>query len=331
MDPPYQRHGRLWSKSDKAYLIDSILNGFDIPKLYIADFTWGNSPLNRKKLPYAIIDGKQRLEAIFDFYDGKLPLNDDFIYLKNPSLKLGGLNYQDLKMKYANIAEEFDNFNLTIMSVQSQTEDLMNNLFVRLNRSMPLTGAEIRNAMNGPVTEMIRKISKHEFFISYIAFNKTRMTDRDTVAKVLMFEFHEKILETKKRNLDEFVAEINKSRGDNKFRLELSGRKVIEQLDLMTSIFLPKDNLLSSSGIIPVYYWLVRNIEEKHHLRLREFLQEIENKRRESLKQISLNIFNNKNDPDFFRFISYYRSPNDASSNEGRYKFLMNRFMSEVD
>jgi uncharacterized protein with ParB-like and HNH nuclease domain len=60
MDPPYQRRGRLWSLTDKAYLIDSILNGYDIPKFYVADFTWGKSALNRRKLPYAIIDGKQR-------------------------------------------------------------------------------------------------------------------------------------------------------------------------------------------------------------------------------------------------------------------------------
>src|ERR1035437_3263947 len=59
MEPPYQRRGRLWSATDKAYLIDSILNGFDVPKLYVADFTWADSALNRKRLPYAIIDGKQ--------------------------------------------------------------------------------------------------------------------------------------------------------------------------------------------------------------------------------------------------------------------------------
>src|SRR2546423_9754785 len=91
MDPPYQRRGRLWSDTDKAYLIDSILNGFDVPKLHIADFTWADSPLNLKKLPYAIIDGKQRLEAIFDFFDGVISLNEDFVYLEDSSIKLGGL------------------------------------------------------------------------------------------------------------------------------------------------------------------------------------------------------------------------------------------------
>ena len=66
----------MQSASDKAYLIDSIINGFDVPKLYLADFQLGDSSLNVSKLPYAIIDGKQRLEAIFDFFDGTLVLND---------------------------------------------------------------------------------------------------------------------------------------------------------------------------------------------------------------------------------------------------------------
>ena len=64
VEPPYQRQGRLWSRGDKAFLIDSIVNDYDLPKIYMADFTFGNDSLNNRGLPYAIIDGKQRLEAI---------------------------------------------------------------------------------------------------------------------------------------------------------------------------------------------------------------------------------------------------------------------------
>ena len=38
MVPSYQIRGRLWSQTDKSYLIDSILNKYDIPKIYVADF-----------------------------------------------------------------------------------------------------------------------------------------------------------------------------------------------------------------------------------------------------------------------------------------------------
>jgi len=109
MNPPFQRQGRLWSRADKAFLIDSILNEYDIPKIYIADFTYGNVKLNKSGLPYAIIDGKQRLEAVFEFYSGDVLLDDDFVYQQNQNLKLGGLGYSDLATNYPEVADIFRN------------------------------------------------------------------------------------------------------------------------------------------------------------------------------------------------------------------------------
>ena len=74
-------------------------------------------------LPYAIIDGKQRLEAIFDFFDGKVVLNEDFELSKDKSLNISRLGYKDLKQNYADVAEEFDNFNLSVMSVRATVKN----------------------------------------------------------------------------------------------------------------------------------------------------------------------------------------------------------------
>ena len=233
MDPPYQRRGRLWSSADKAYLIDSILNGFDVPKIYVADFTWGNSPLNRNKLPYAIIDGKQRLEAIFDFFSGDLVLNRDFEFRADPSLSLGGLGYQDLKKGYPQVVELFDEYNILVMRVMAQTAAPITELFVRLNRSKPLTGAEIRNAMSGPAPELFRQIAKHDFFNENVSFLTTRGQDLNAAAKILSFEYHGGPRETKKSNLDQFV----RTTASDKKGLELAGRKVVDALDNMNEIF----------------------------------------------------------------------------------------------
>jgi hypothetical protein len=323
MNPPYQRRGRLWSDADKAYLIDSIINGFDVPKLYMADFTWGDSPLNVNKLPYAIIDGKQRFEAILDFFDGKISLNDDFVYLEDPSLKLGGLGYQDLQKNYLDIAETFDNYNLSVMSVVSNSETLINDLFVRLNRSKPLTGAEIRNAMAGPVPEVIRQITKHELFANNINFTVKRGEDLNAAAKLLMFEYYEELRETKKKNLDEFVKNAAK---DETGRLELAGRRVIDVLDNMATIFLPKDKLLASAGVLPVYYWLVRELNESYYPRLREFLVRFEEARKIN-RQLVIKEPNSKAiDQEMVEFDNYNRSTNDARSHDGRFAILKRRF-----
>lgn len=323
LDPPYQRRGRLWSDADKAYLIDSILNGFDVPKIYMADFTWGNSKLNQKKLPYAIIDGKQRFEAIFDFFDGKIVLNEDFVYLPKPELELAGLGYPDLLKNHPEIADEFDTYNLLVMSVFAEAEEFINELFVRLNRSKPLTGAEIRNAMGGLAPAVIRQIAKHEFFHEYAGFQTQRGQDLNAAAKILLFEYKQKPHETKKRNLDEFVLETKSKRGG---LLEVAGRRVVDLLDELTEIFLPQDGLLASAGIIPVYYWFVRSVKEDNYHNVREFLVGFEKKRKENKQLIAQNPLSDQIDQELTRFDGFNRSTNDEASHVGRFKILNTRF-----
>jgi len=323
MDPPYQRRGRLWSDADKAYLVDSILNGYDIPKLYMADFTWGDSPLNEKKLPYAIIDGKQRFEAILDFFDGKIALNQDFVFLEDTSLDLGGLGYKDLKDRYPQVAELFDEYNLFVMSVIAQSEEPIKELFVRLNRSKPLTGAEIRNAMSGPAPEVIRQIAKHEFFTSSISFATVRGQDQNAAAKLLLFEYARKPQDTKKTNLDAFVREAEKK---SREKIELSGRKVIDLLDEMQEIFLPKDRLLGSAGQLPVYYWFVRAKKASQYPSMREFLVRFEEERRQNRTLVQSDPDSRSIDRQLVEYDQFNRNTNDLASHEGRIRILENRF-----
>lgn len=326
MAPPYQRRGRLWSTADKAYLIDSILNGFDIPKMYIADFTWGNSPLNAKRLPYAIIDGKQRFESIFEFFDGPLVLNQDFVYLPDPTLKLGGLGYRDLLRKHSTIAEEFENFNLHVMSVFTRSAETINNLFVRLNRSKPLTGAEIRNAMGGPVPEMLREIARHDFFTSVVRFSVKRSEDLNAAAKFLLFERSGKPRETKKTILDRFVQTARDFGPSARSELELGARRVLDVLQDMSSVFLPKDKLLASAGTVPVYYWLIRGLDEREQSRFRGFLVQFEESRRRNRTLLHDRPNSRDIDNELTEYDNYNRSTNDQTSHEGRYRILRKRF-----
>ena len=323
MDPPYQRRGRLWSSTDKAYLVDSILNGFDIPKLYVADFTYSDSLLNKKKLPYAIIDGKQRFEAIFDFFEGKFTLNTDFVLLENPTLKLGGLGYRDLVQNHSDVAEAFTNYNLAVMSVITDSEELINELFVRLNRSKPLTGAEIRNAMAGPAPEVIRQMAKHEFFSEVIAFPVQRGQDLNAAAKLLLFEFHDAPQETKKSSLDGFV----KAATGNKDKLELAARRTYASLEVLTEIFLPKDRLLGSAGVLPVYYWFIRSLKDSQHPLVRDFLVRFEEDRKKNRERAGADGKKVRGvDQQLLEYDVFNRSTNDLASHIGRLEILRKKF-----
>lgn len=321
-DPPYQRKGRLWSEKDKAYLIDSILNGFDVPKLYLADFQYGESELNKNRLPYAIIDGKQRLEAIFDFFDNKLVLDKSFVWRDDPSLNLAGLSLRDLQRGFGHVAEEFENASFNIMSVFTNDETLINDLFVRLNRSKALTGAEVRNAIAGPVTDLIRELTRHVFFAETIRFSAKRAGDQNAAGKVLLFEYHKNLVNTKKKDLDEFAAD----KDIDKEHLELAARRVLDTLDEMVEVFIPSDVLLSSSGLFPVYYWLVRNVDPLYHEDIRPFLIEFE-ERRKNNRDNQRNIGNNSSmENALSRYDTLNRSTNDIGSHFGRYEILKSQF-----
>lgn len=322
MDPPYQRRGGLWSREDKAYLIDSILNEFDIPKIYIADFTYVDTSLNQKKKQYAIIDGKQRLEAIFDFFDGKISLNDDFQYTADPIIDVSGLNYKDLKGKFPSIAERFEQQVLDVVSVITNDEARINELFVRLNRNKPLTGAEIRNAMQGQVPGVLRELSDHEFFRNNIRFQTRRGEDRNAAAKLLLIEFRGGFTDVKRTHLDTFVKEATRTMSSD---VRGSARRVTLVLSNMAHIFGQGDRLLSSQGQLPVYYWLTRTFFDRHGSDLRPFLVRFE-ERRKKVQKIERGEAPGNIDSDYSAYTGFNRSVNDVGSLTGRYRILTSKF-----
>lgn len=324
IDPGYQRHGNLWSDTDKAYLIDSILNGFDVPKIYLADFTFGNSKLNEKFLPYAVIDGKQRLEALTQFFEGNLVLNDSFVFLADKSIRLAGLGYKDLLANFPAIADRFDEYELQVMAVITEEAALINDLFVRLNRSKPLTGAEIRNAVDAPVAQVIRDLAQHEFIEAFVKFDTKRGQDRNLAAKILFFEYLGKPSATKKKDLDSFanMQDVDKE------NIRKAYAMAVQVLNQMTEIFLPSDPLLSSAGIIPVYYWFIRETSPLRHPEVRAFLSAFEARRKLNRELIKKDPQSPEIDSRLSEYDLYNRSTNDATSNDMRIKLLRLQFES---
>jgi hypothetical protein len=251
MSPPYQRRGRIWSPDAKAYLIDSILNEFDIPKFYVADFSHRDSPLNKAASQYAVIDGKQRFEAIFDFYANRVALNEDFQFSPDPALSLGGLRYQDLRSIYPKVARKFENFNLSVLSVITDQEAKINELFVRLNTSKPLAGPEFRNAMRGIVPQLIRGLACHSFFQHCIAFKVNRGEDRQAAAKLLLVEFRGELVDTKRAQLDRLVEEGAKAEA-SATEFNRAAERARKALEVMSDVFVSRDPLLRSQGQLVV-------------------------------------------------------------------------------
>lgn len=336
LSPVYQRRSGVWTAADKAFLIDTILNRFDMPKIYIADFRFGESQLNNKGKLYGIIDGKQRFEAIHDFYDGKIPLSTEFVFFDDPSLKVGGLTYRELKRDYDVIAKRFDKFLPTVMSVVTDDESKIRELFTRLNRGKPLTGAELRNAMLGIMPELFRRLAAHKFFTKKIKFQTNRGQDLNAAAKLLIIEYNEKFVDTKKSELDEFVklglpdnnAEALRSNEPTPF--DRAASRVEKVLKMMCSTFQDKDPLLAPQAPLPVYYWFVKKYTENHRDSVRGFLEAFEHERRRNKRHVS-ELQRNPNtrtriDQELLTYDIATRSPDDRNSMIQRFNILTSRF-----
>lgn len=317
--PSYQRRGDLWPERYKQLLINSILNRYDVPKIYVADFTYIDTPLKESKKPYAIIDGKQRFTIFFDFFDGHLKLDATPVFHENRELILTGLKYADLKSKHFSLAKQFEDYVPTVMSVISDNLEEVQELFIRLNLNVSISGPERRNAMPGSLPPLIRRLSVHDFFRDYATFPINRGQDLNASAKFLLMEDRGGFTNTKKVDLDRYV----KSKiGIDPSELNIVYDNAVATLDKMTEVFSKKDSLLGTQAQITVYYWLIRKYANEHTSQLRKFLGEFESKRRLVRRQQAARARNEDvqiQDNALIDYNSFVRTPDDKTKQESMY------------
>src|SRR5437762_9149728 len=107
--PQYQR-GPVWNTPKRQLLIDSIINRFDIPKIYLR-YTKGAGTFD-----YEVSDGQQRLRAIWDFVAGIYPLSN----VQAPNERWSGKFFAELTPAEKRHLREYK---LTVTTVYDATGD----------------------------------------------------------------------------------------------------------------------------------------------------------------------------------------------------------------
>ena len=325
MSPSYQRRGDLWPDRNKKLLVNSILNKYDIPKIYLADFTYVSTDLNENRKPYAVIDGKQRLSIFFAFFSDKLSLDGTPIYQDDDELTLNGLHYSDLMSDHPALAQRFEDFVPTVMSVVADKLEEVQELFIRLNQNVSISGPERRNAMRGPLPGLIRNLSVHEFFRNYAAFPIDRGQDLNLAAKVLLMEYRSGFTNTKKKDLDRFVL-LNSGSEASEFQTVYENAETT--LNAMTEVFDVEDKLLAGQAQLPVYYQFVKKYGVQFTRQIRPFFVEFEEDRR--VARAEANAIGMENISSSSRtLVEYYnliRSPDDKTKQERMFNVLETRF-----
>jgi Protein of unknown function DUF262 len=319
VDPEYQRLSEIWTLDKRELLIDTILNDLDVPKIYLHKF---NEPLKKgaKSYDYAIIDGKQRFETICAFIEGKIALANDFKYFNDPAIQASSMNYGELGKQYPDLKVQFDSFQLTVICVETDDLEMIEEMFSRLNEAATLTAPEKRNAYGGPLPRAIRKLASESLFTAKIPFPNKRYRHFDLATKFLLAESAGKVVDTKKTYLDKFVEAFA---GQSRTKMPEFLKHSQDNVSRMASVFTSKDALLRQVGIVTLYYHLFR-IGHKagwEHEITRKRLADFEKLRaanRELAEKDS-----KKANYELIEFDRYAQSPNDAYAMRFRLGILL--------
>ncbi len=132
LNPEFQRRD-LWTPAARVYLIDTILRGLPMPKIYLRTIL----DLKTKTGIREVVDGQQRLRAIIDFS------NDKFTLSKKAE-EFEGLRYSTLDDE---LQELFLGYPIAVDQLLNASVDDVLEIFSRLNSyNVVLSPAERRHA-----------------------------------------------------------------------------------------------------------------------------------------------------------------------------------------
>ena len=269
--PAYQRHSRLWKKEQKQLLIDSILNGLDVPKFY---FNFMPQNEEGEKYNYAIIDGKQRIETILSFINNEFSLSNEFSFLDEKLMSqfgdISGKSFVELESTAPALIAQFWQYELSIVFMDATSPEIINELFVRLNSGVPVNTAEKRNANGGFLSIKIQELcNTSPFFNSKVKLANNRFMHNDLALKLLMIE--DGVLDLTKKSIDTYLNQNREFKTCSN-----SYGKLCNQLDHISQVFEYHDVLLSKKNIIITMYTVANTFPIKQ---LRSFMEYFEKER----------------------------------------------------
>ena len=194
--PQYQRTG-VWSNAKNQLLMDSILRGYDIPKIYLTI----SSDVNYE---HEVIDGQQRLKAIWGFYNDHYALGEC-----SADLPIGDFSGKKFSELPSEVQDNIDLYALTVRIIEDATPEEIRDLFKRLQEGVPLNPPEKRNAMGGNMRDFIDDLTNHKVF-KIVPKEDKRFMYADWLAHVVCLELANGPVDVKANNLKE-MYENNKN------------------------------------------------------------------------------------------------------------------------
>ncbi len=302
--PDWQR-GPVWDQKKKQQLIDSILRGWKLPKFYFVKISEDE---------YEVVDGQQRLQAIFEFFANELPLSA-------PSAKtFGGSYYKNLRQKES---DDFDDFEIEFDEIEDAKEEELKQFFQRLQEGLPLTSSEKLNAVHSKLRDFCRRMAQHSFFQNKVAIINTRYAHFDVVVKAVSVEIEGVDAGLRFEDLKAvFEAQSNFS------PTSAIAKRIKTALDFLDRAFPARSNYLKSRTIVQSLITLIGKLvatgrSDGLETEMRKFFEDFS---RELSRQVELGQSATDSD-----FVTFQRSVN-ANVKSGartRHEILLRKLLAQ--
>ncbi|CAN5798746.1 hypothetical protein BH11BAC3_BH11BAC3_12070 [soil metagenome] len=192
MKPPFQRNP-VWTVKQKSYLIDSILNQYPVPEIYMQEIV-----TDKGEVQYVLVDGQQRIRASLEF------VNNEFEIDPKDSPQWGNLSFEELKPEEKKRIYEYDFIARYLPDIPDAE---LRAIFQRLNsNNIVLNSQELRQATYwGPFIETMNDLADVDLWRKVDVFTNNdikRMLDVEFISELAVGILHG--LQNKKLSLDKY-------------------------------------------------------------------------------------------------------------------------------
>lgn len=243
LNPSFQRRD-AWSDKEKSKLIESLILNIPVPPIVLAE-------IQGKRNHFIVIDGKQRLLSIIQFYSDSKNIMEELGEKNYKTLTLSGLEaLKELNTKsYSDISDDYltniDNAAIRTVVIKNwPDEHFLYTVFLRLNTgSKKLSPQELRQALKpGEFLNFLDDASADSEPIRRMLNNKQpdkRMRDVELALRYFGFKYY--ILDYKgnlKEFLDSTCEKLNTLWNSDEANIKENFKQLEEAIKFVFDIFI---------------------------------------------------------------------------------------------
>lgn len=183
---PIQRQSAQWDNEQQSLLIHSMLANFPVPAVYVHKTESIEVDAKGKhSYTYSVLDGKQRMTTVFSFINGEYALSEDIpdVEIEDVTYEIAGKYFEDLD---EDVQQEILRFRFNIQAFEDVTDEMIEDIFFRLNNSTPLTKSQKARPLMGVENSIfINDILAGRFFTEKCTFSKMQLKRSDDMCTLL--------------------------------------------------------------------------------------------------------------------------------------------------